>query len=135
VWEPLLTQTLRVSHGLTSLNWEWLFCKRDISNRDPVFTDPVIQLDHIVSALQYVKDTLTDLAICGMAWIYVYEPQTTQVKLRGSLTGLVRFEKLKRLRAPLVFLMHSFSPNTNTRLEEGRPSNLEHISTAYDFLY
>lgn len=128
--EGHLGQILSTTTGLTRLEWSWFYCA---GIRDRFVTD-VINLDNIAADLSRVRATLTDLAITAVASMSSGDIDYPPVTVQGSFEALAKFEALKRLEAPLPFLMASMSPDGARELGSFLPRNLEEL-TITDDLY
>lgn len=80
-------------------------------------------LDVIVDALTPVRATLLDLTIraCIIQSESLFQPV---VQIRGSLAGLVDFDKVERFAVALPFLAGEIIPNNSFRISERVPRNI-----------
>ncbi|KAL4886173.1 hypothetical protein BJY04DRAFT_213707 [Aspergillus karnatakaensis] len=103
--------------NLTALEWSW-FYHLNWSTELMTWT---VELDQLTHALSPIRSTLTNLTLKADAIGGPFDPG---VKLKGSMSGIVEFDRIKRLQAPLALLVW-FPKNTATRLRGLIPRNLE----------
>lgn len=128
--EPHLWHVLAATTCLQSLTWVW--------NHDRDFEDsvikPIIDLDEIARALAPVKDTLTRLEIKAMTGLGSCTMTDPRLNIRGSLSSLREFMKLKSVDLPLVFLVAAWQPNRAKPFAESLPRDLEHLTVRTQLL-
>ncbi len=127
--ESHLGQLLVTTPSLRFLHWIWRF----IPDREDQHNSPVIDLDQLMPALAYVKETLTALTIGAVSHRANLAPTPPPLRVQGSIRALAGFDRLTHLFIPLVFFT-GFSLPARERLGECLPRNLEEL-TLTDDLY
>ncbi|KAK8005724.1 hypothetical protein PG990_011761 [Apiospora arundinis] len=110
VRESALKEILSCTKRLIKLDWQFLYSEPD--------------LDVLVDALAPVRDTLKDLTIRADAIQPAQLDYEELIEVRGSLEGLVEFNKVERLQVPLPFLAGRLIPNNRFRVSERLPKNV-----------
>ncbi|OAA73180.1 F-box domain, cyclin-like protein [Cordyceps fumosorosea ARSEF 2679] len=127
--ESRIGPVLSVLKGLQRLHWHWSY-QPDL---DEEVSKGVLDLDTAAIALNQVAATLTDLTIGAITRPRIsdgdYDPPP--LELRGSLDGLSRLSKLRKLRLPWVFLM-GFSKSPARNLLSALPLSLELLELTAD---
>ncbi|KAJ4421291.1 hypothetical protein N0V82_003801 [Gnomoniopsis sp. IMI 355080] len=95
-----LSSVLSVAPRLTSLRWDWYH--EGVTT--PYGDDKAIDLDEIAAALSVVRETLSTLVITARC-MFGANKQFPESSSRGSLQLLADFPSMKRLQAPIAFLM------------------------------
>lgn len=127
--EGYLGEILAVTKSLQTLRWKWY---HDSGVEDDFITQTV-DLDQIATALSHVQGTLTDLAItadCQPA-AAVGDQFFPGLEAVGSLTALVKFDRIKTLHIPLAFLV-GFAQDRTKRLQDVIPRNVEFLTITDD---
>jgi hypothetical protein len=128
--ESHLGQLLSTTRHLHSLQWTWHFSP----DFEDEFNTPVIDLDLIMPALEYARVTLTELTIHGVSDYANRAALPIPLRVQGSARGLSRFNQLKKLMIPLVFIT-GFSIPIQDSLEACLPRNLESLTLTDDLFY
>ncbi|KID96144.1 F-box domain, cyclin-like protein, partial [Metarhizium majus ARSEF 297] len=127
--ESRIGPVLSVLKGLQRLHWHWSY-QPDL---DEEVSQGVLDLDTAAIALNQVADTLTDLTISAITRPRIsdgdYDPPL--LGFQGSLDGMSRLGKLRKLRLPWVFLM-GFSESPATKLLSALPLGLEQLELTAD---
>lgn len=131
--EPALKCILSATPNLRVLDWEFVLSESQVLKQasehllDPALAD----LDVIVDALTPVRATLVDLTIRASVRrsMSLYEPV---VQIRGSLAGLVEFDKVERFAVALPFLAGEIIPNNSFRISERVPRNIRTLVVRND---
>lgn len=107
--ETRLEPIVSVLKGLEKLRWHWMY----ESSLDEGVSNDIIELDLIPKALRPVYNTLTELSIDARVnpAVWFCEKEPPGVAVLGSLSGISKFDKLRRLRVPWVF-MKGLSPSS-----------------------
>ncbi|KAH8895207.1 hypothetical protein GQ53DRAFT_743966 [Thozetella sp. PMI_491] len=126
--EGHLGHILSTTKSLTRLKWSWFYGE---SLRDKFATD-VINLDSIVADLSHVQRTLENLTITAATRMSSGQLEYPPITVQGSFAALTKFDALKRLEAPLPFLMGSMSPDGAQELCRSLPRNLEELCLTDD---
>ncbi|KAK6840161.1 hypothetical protein PG987_006027 [Apiospora arundinis] len=111
VRESALKEILSCTKRLIKLDWQFLYSE-------------LADLDLLVDALTPVRDTLKDLTIRADAIQPAQLDYEDIIEVRGSLEGLVEFNKVERLQVPLPFLAGRLIPNNRFRVSERIPKNV-----------
>jgi hypothetical protein len=84
-------------------------------------------LDNIITSLSVIRQTLTDLTIT--AETAMVDTDFPMIAIEGSFARIASFDKLRRLDAPLPFLVASMPPVSPTLQPLGLalPRNLEEL--------
>ena len=127
--ESHLGQVLVTLPRLRSLHWTWCF-DPDVEDQ---FNSPVINLDQLMPALAYVKETLTELIMPAVCYYANIAATPFPLHVRGFARALARFDHLTKLVIPLVFIT-KFTLPVRDRLANCLPHNLEDL-TLTDDLY
>ncbi|GAM91549.1 hypothetical protein ANO11243_096010 [Dothideomycetidae sp. 11243] len=117
--ESQLREVLSLTPTLKSLCWFWYHNSESKYIHDP----PLIDLDHIVTILSIVRESLESLTIyaeCESDFV-----ERPYLEMLGSMRGLRSF-KLKNLELPLCFL-GTFEPDNGVRFEHVVPKTIESL--------
>ncbi|KJZ75266.1 hypothetical protein HIM_05460 [Hirsutella minnesotensis 3608] len=119
--EARIGSLLSVLGGLKRLHWHWFYSPA----LDQGVSNAIVELDTVATALNRVRDTLTDLTIEAetQANLLVGDYDPPELEIRGSLNAMAYLGKLRRLCIPWVFLM-GFS-ESSARLRDPLPPSLE----------
>lgn len=102
-----LGKVLSVTPRLRSLRWDWYHG----GVTTPFGNDGAVDLDQIAAGLSLVRETLTELVITARCTVGANK-QFPQSSSKGSLKLLVDFPAIKKIQAPIAFLM-GWSRNTS----------------------
>jgi hypothetical protein len=126
--ESHLGQLLAALPQLRSLSWKWIF--------DPDFEDqfnsPIINLDQLMPALAYVRETLTELTIVATCYNANRVATPFPLQVQGSARALAGFDRLTKLVVPLAFFTGFPVPTRGERLADCLPRSLEELTLADD---
>ncbi|KAK4044017.1 hypothetical protein C8A01DRAFT_12533, partial [Parachaetomium inaequale] len=125
--ESHLGQLLSITRHLHSLQWTWHFSP----DFEDEYNSPVVDLGLIMPALEYARDTLTELTIHGVCDYAYRAALPVPLRVQGSARGLSRFNQLKKLMIPPVFIT-GFSIPIQNSLETCLPPNLESLTLTDD---
>ncbi|KAK7978043.1 hypothetical protein PG996_004088 [Apiospora saccharicola] len=137
VREPALKCILSATPNLRVLDWEFMHSERQTTTQasEHLLNPALADLDMIVDALTPVRATLVDLTIRAsiIHSASLYEPV---VQVRGSLAGLVEFDKVERFAVALPFLAGDIIPNNSFRIWERVPRSIRTLVLRNDlFIY
>lgn len=121
--ESSLGKILSATPCLKSLRWEWHYG----TSYSSLPWGQTIDLDHVASALDHVRDTLESLHI--KAWADYGAPSNIELdplEIQGTLRPVATFPKVRHLEAPWAFVV-GFTPDTTLRLEDIIPSSVESL--------
>ncbi|KAK8134430.1 hypothetical protein PG984_006442 [Apiospora sp. TS-2023a] len=124
--EPALKCILSATPNLRVLDWEFMHSESQTTTQVSTdLTNPALaDLDVIVDALTPVRATLVDLTIRARVIRADGNMDEPVVQIRGSLAGLVEFDKVERFSVALPFLAGEIIPNNTFRISERVPRNL-----------
>lgn len=134
VRERFLGDLLSVTKKLDRFEWEWMYTPE---LNDGQVQTPIIDLRRIDKALSHVRETLNELIIWARC---MYDGYTRdwpmpddypRLVTRGTLKGITKLKKLKRVTIPIVFLL-GFSPLLGRRIEDYLPRNIEDLTMTDD---
>ncbi|KAK2882544.1 hypothetical protein FQN49_000229 [Arthroderma sp. PD_2] len=126
--EGNLGQLLSATSRLKKLRWEWYY-REDL--KDLVTT--TIDHDQIAADLFHVRETLTDLSIRGEVCPWIGDTRAPIMEVRGNFQAVRDLDKLRTLCVPLPILL-GFSPSdSDKRLEDVLPKNIEYLTINDDF--
>ncbi|KAK7920594.1 hypothetical protein PG985_008616 [Apiospora marii] len=125
VREPALKCILSATPNLRVLDWEFVLSECQVTKQasQHLLNPALADLDVIVDALTPVRATVVDLTIRAsvIRTTSLLEPV---VQVRGSLAGLVEFDKVERFAVALPFLAGEIIPNNAFRISERVPRNI-----------
>jgi hypothetical protein len=126
--EPFLGQLLSVNDHVQFLHWQWYYFEEAYETQ---FCTRTLDLTQITESLSRVQETLTDLVVSA---INQNDPEPLSLTIRGSMHGLVEFQKLKKLTLPFIFLVGTWFTDLTKRIDGCLPPSLESL-TITDDLY
>lgn len=123
VREPYLGQFLSVTTEIEILTWEWYYEEYGLDN----IIKPVVDLDHVINALFYLRASLKCLTISALTGRRGFAIEEPLIEVIGSLQALSEFTALRKLQIPLPFLAASLSPHRAIPLASSLPKNLDYL--------
>lgn len=125
--EKPLNSLLSMTRVLTSLHWDWHYNSSDYHSSNT----KVVRLDEFIIALNHVRHSLESLRISASCVKGYSGLEMPFIEMRGSMRGLARFSRLKKLSLPWAFMM-TFSPDNGIQLAEVMPFHLEDLTITDD---
>ncbi|KAK7211238.1 hypothetical protein V2G26_018416 [Clonostachys chloroleuca] len=117
--EEYLIGILVITPNLKSLFYTWIYH----DNPDEELEYPLMDFDYLVDVLSFVKDTLEVFMFSMEIGDEERDGSTIEMKFKGTMRGLLEFDKLRFLSIPLVCLT-GFAAEP-IPLEQSIPANME----------
>ncbi|CAG9984240.1 unnamed protein product [Clonostachys byssicola] len=124
-----MAKILALTRSLKSLSWRWEYAPE---TDDPWMTTD-LDLDEIISALSYVKDTLEKLQFRITVYSGYRREGEPAMDVSGSFGGLVNFNRLTEIEVPLACLA-DFGAQPQP-LDRHVPRSVEILSLSTSMLY
>ena len=123
--EHHLSRILAATKRLKHFEWLWYYN----GDEKQATNLPIINLNHVASALSFVQDTLEQLNINANDSAFANSGFSPWIDFEGSLRSLRAFPRLERINMPMTFLTGSWGPQSvQTKLQDIVPTCITNLT-------